>query len=224
MLLLLISDLWLLGINDIVGVDDPDVLDQIMSARRKNKEVYAWFLDNIVSFVVGCVTWKANTGSSAMSVVASVGDEAMGLLIVENSWEVWRERCNLKGMETLETLVAKKTMIVPIVEASPDATVVAAANYSRGDGRDKAHRLLVKAVPLYTNQNSGSKESGGWSRAGILRFNVLATEVAEERKTKAAEYYDVWYQARQRERFGQGRKRKRNVITDGEPVIPYVEL
>ena len=44
--------------------------------------------------IVGKKTWEDKTRDTAMSTVASVTDEAFLLLVMENSWSVWKQMAN----------------------------------------------------------------------------------------------------------------------------------
>lgn len=63
---------------------------------RKNNQAYGWFVDNALSFVVGRGVWKEKKGEELLDEWANPGDEALALVLLENSWEAWCARYNAR--------------------------------------------------------------------------------------------------------------------------------
>ena len=67
------------------------VLDEIMQMRNNVNDSYTKFCDVVLSQVVGKHDWKLNCGKKPLREYASCSDEAFGLLLLENSWTMWKE-------------------------------------------------------------------------------------------------------------------------------------
>jgi len=123
--------------------------------------------------------------------MATPSDEALGLLIMENSWEVWIEK-HLRA--------AAPTGGGGSVDPPEDNHVNATAT----DGTTTAPKVVKTK---YTMEGSGSREFKGWSDAGLQRMNQLLSEVKQDRaRDKGA--FDTKYKLAVEERK-LGRKRKR---------------
>jgi len=61
-----------------------------MLEGRKEREAYGYFCHYFLPAVVGKKKWrKAVRNGAKVSGLAMVSDEALGLLLLENSWELW---------------------------------------------------------------------------------------------------------------------------------------
>lgn len=71
---------------------------------RGNGEVFKIFCDRILPCVVGKNNWKQRCSIEKVSEIASPSDEAIALLLMENSWRRWRDLykndCRTHGVET----------------------------------------------------------------------------------------------------------------------------
>jgi hypothetical protein len=65
--------------------------EEIMKLRKNVNGAYTKFCDDVLSQVVGRQDWKQNCGKKMLREYASASDEAFGLLILENSWMMWKE-------------------------------------------------------------------------------------------------------------------------------------
>jgi len=88
-------------------------LNILMSKKRTDHDSYTWFYDNVLSFIVGRSKWKKQCQSIAGIELASPSDEALALLILENSWEFWiqkhRRAINQESDDEAETVKTKYT-------------------------------------------------------------------------------------------------------------------
>ena len=66
-------------------------LEEIMQLRKNVNGSYSKFCDVVLSQVVGRQDWKVNCRIIPLREYASASDEAFGLLLLENSWLLWRE-------------------------------------------------------------------------------------------------------------------------------------
>ena len=66
-------------------------LEEIMQLRKNVNGSYSKFCDVVLSQVTGRQDWKVNCGKMPLREYASASDEAFGLLLLENSWLLWRE-------------------------------------------------------------------------------------------------------------------------------------
>ena len=126
--------------------------------QRKNKDEindnYVYFCEKFLKHVVGVQSFnRAWKKKRLISELATPSDEALALIILENSEMRWN---------------AEFTKI------------------ERGETVDKYDKQLPK--PLYTspsnqeNQKGFTKKYGGWSEAGIERFNQLYMMVKVDRE------------------------------------------
>ena len=56
---------------------------------RNDHYHYAWFADEVLSFIVGRKVYKERCKTELMMQWATVSDEALGLVLLENSWQYW---------------------------------------------------------------------------------------------------------------------------------------
>ena len=66
-------------------------LEEIMQLRKNVNGSYSKFCDVVLSQVTGRQDWKVNWRKIPLREYASASDEAFGLLLLENSWLLWRE-------------------------------------------------------------------------------------------------------------------------------------
>ena len=59
---------------------------------RSNEKAFFQFCDHILSCVVGKKLWDKSMGVKHMSGIATTTDEAWALLVLENSWDVWKQQ------------------------------------------------------------------------------------------------------------------------------------
>lgn len=76
---------------------------------RKNKKAFEQFCENILPCVVGKKYWDKRVDSVCMSRVATDTDEAWALLVMENSWEAWKQLAGSPNGKLPEDAVRKRT-------------------------------------------------------------------------------------------------------------------
>lgn len=64
---------------------------------RLNENVFEIFCDKILRCVVGKLVWRERICHELVSVIATPSDEALALLILENSWDRWEQIYDLDG-------------------------------------------------------------------------------------------------------------------------------
>ena len=79
-------------VEDIAVRPEPEYLKTMIQEKRDKFSYYEWFYDSVLSFVVGRSFWKNNMTTTLGKDMATVSDEALGLLLLENNWEVWCAR------------------------------------------------------------------------------------------------------------------------------------
>lgn len=57
---------------------------------RENKEAYEQYCDEILPCIVGRALWDKEVCLKEIIKIASATDEAWGLLLLENSWDLWK--------------------------------------------------------------------------------------------------------------------------------------
>lgn len=168
----------------------------IVKSLRKNQALYAWFVENAVSFVVGRRGYRKQVNALVrISKVMNSGDEALALLLLENSWEHWREMYNMEFDENGCT-----------------RGVNADSPNGRLDARSKAFRDAKSESPIYTRCGGGStKKHGGWSVEGLERYNELFGLVKKSRVTDGKAFDKFW------------RKRQKRILAEGHGVAVEVD-
>ena len=78
--------------------DESDV-NELVSKKRMDKDKYKWFYTNVLSHVVGRVYWKKYEAERGGMEMATVSDEAMALLLLENGFESWMHKNLMGGSE-----------------------------------------------------------------------------------------------------------------------------
>ena len=95
------KDMWLNGVDVNVVAPSTD-LKKMMLEKRKDTEKYTWFYDNVLSCVVGKNYWRGHARMAKATVMASVSDEALALVLLENMWDCMGERVNELREEVLQ--------------------------------------------------------------------------------------------------------------------------
>jgi hypothetical protein len=147
---------------------------------RKNEEAYTVFFDHFVPCATKKTVWdlrlektQTNHGQAKINCLRSVSDEAIALLLLENSFERWLDLfTNHKG---------------PVMQ-------------QRGV---KQHEFQSDIPTLYTrggikyNKTSVTQLVKGWSAEGILHFNRLFDLVKRDR-AENPDFERCWLAARQK--------------------------
>jgi hypothetical protein len=85
-------------LKELLRGEDMPKLEEVMQMRHNVNGAYTKFCDVVLSQVVGRHDWKQNCGKKLMREYASSSDEAFGLLVLENSWAVWKEMAEKKDI------------------------------------------------------------------------------------------------------------------------------
>jgi hypothetical protein len=142
-------------VPDVLSKDKEDMWEGWLGRldlMRNDEESYMKFSEVVLSCVVGKSGWKLNCGTKKLSDFVSISDEAFGLLLMCNSWEVWRSM----GENAREGR--------PIGKAKRE-----------GDG---GQGLMTK----FTCNGAYVKKNQGWSDKGLDCFLDLVEKVEEDRK------------------------------------------
>jgi hypothetical protein len=78
----------------------PD-MDKLLQ-MRENADNYSLFYEHILPCIVGTVYWKKAIPGKLVSEVATPSDEALALLILENSWDAWNQEAACQTLQTRE--------------------------------------------------------------------------------------------------------------------------
>lgn len=76
---------------------------------RLNEEVFEVFCDEFLRCVVGKLVWRDRVCYETVSDIATPSDEALTLLILENSWDRWEQIYEMKGDYRKATIATKWT-------------------------------------------------------------------------------------------------------------------
>ena len=130
---------------------------------RSRPEAYTVFLDRFVSLVVHKHKFRAAVRqASGSEEVCTASNEAIGLLLLENSWEPWMDIVT----RTKHKQTYKKQRV----------------------GSD----WQCKKPTMYTGRNPSKEERNirqgdrGWTRSGVQRFNDLLAQVQADRQANSS--------------------------------------
>lgn len=202
---------WWKGVR--IPLPDKSSCSTLLTSKRSNLVSYFWFYDDVLSCVVGRKHWRDQSINTKGTKIATVSDEALGLLIVENCWASWCARSN--GPDGPLVLASAFTA------ASPELGDLAWENMTK-EQQDEARKTRAKEVlglAKYTTKETGKKETSGWSKEGINRFNTLCQEVVANRVADKGNF-DEYYLNNKLEAAG-GKKRKR--AADLDTVTAYLD-
>lgn len=176
--------------------------NQMVEKMREDKELYTIFYDDILCCVIGKKLWRKrlSIATETAAKVATPLDEAIALLLLENSWDVWREQFERKYSGTV---------------FSPSEIAVLNPPGKEADARTKEARVASKFVPLYSSKSAeeGRPIHDGWSAEGLNRFTQLYNMVTTNRgrfKEFDEEYLENY---KQRNAKGKRVKKKAMVLT-----------
>jgi hypothetical protein len=153
-------------------------LNLLLHDMRSDFESYAWFYNDVLSCVVGRKHWRKHCIHATGMELATVSDEALGLLLVENSWAPWCMRSN--GRDSEDVLV--ETFGGTLGEGDEDRVNLSWQTMTDKE-RKKARQVRAKYIlglTKYTTRTAGTRGTG-WSEDGIRRFNVLCDTVIKNR-------------------------------------------
>lgn len=88
--------------NNVPQENTPSL--QAFLSLRSNETAYLQFCYTILPLVLGRKVWKLFPTKTKLTKIASPTDEAWGLLVLENNWEMWEQqaRCRNKGIKWSE--------------------------------------------------------------------------------------------------------------------------
>ncbi len=118
---------------------------------RRDYDSYTLFCNEILSCLVGRYHWNQLAWQQPVSQMTTASDEAFAHLIVENSWEVWKE-----------------------LALDPDPHGCESSTHGESS-------LSTNSSPLWTGNSLAAKKYGGWNEAGKRCFNELFNLVVADR-------------------------------------------
>ena len=75
---------------------------------RENKQVMKWIVEKAIVYVVSKRIYNKMIGTKILSDWCNVGDEAMAMTMLENSWDYWCDKYARKGGEAGEGQVVHR--------------------------------------------------------------------------------------------------------------------
>jgi hypothetical protein len=160
-------------------------IEEFCKLRRakteREKRSFFWFFDLFLECVCGANTWRNVKKTTLVSgargdgncKIVTKSDEAFALLLINNYLAKWATILEAGGEKSADT--------EPAVNNNNTADADGEAN-----GRQKKRR--TKGLPgKYTEKKSGHCKYGGWSRAGMARFNQLYNLVHSNRASPQLE-------------------------------------
>lgn len=151
--------------------------------------MYTLMLRNFLPAIVGTNDWNSKSKKEVLPVFVSASDEAFCLLCLENSWDHWYDL--VEGKLHKDKFDRKNRELA-------------------AEGNDPMDAGMEARGCKYTAGGSGIKESQGWKKEGIERYNDLIDAIRTARKTdKGTAYYKKMLEAIKQEcNIKQSRKRK----------------
>ncbi len=191
-------------------------------AVRRNYEVARVFFNYFLPSVVGKATWKKEATQKRVSDIATVSDEALALLLLENSRETWLA-CYLKERK-------KKTIVL----RSGEDGGYEETGIGSHDQEEQEEGGGQESIPLrkYTANSRNARRYGGWTQEGRARFNLLCKIVAADRGVnprndtklkQSKEIEEKYLEEKSRELYG-GMKGKAATNKDDECEQIYDDL
>lgn len=174
-------------------------LDDIMKLGENANGAYGYAFLYIFPSVYGWVHHKLNWERTLQSKMFNATDEALALILLENSYEMWKSGCKSSNAPALE----------------PKYTVRFVKRRGEGsyDGDDVKDGKSA----------SRAKGYGGWSYVGIQRYMEILTAVQVDRKSKRRKDLEIIFLRKTQEARRNavaGRRQKKKVNTG---VISRVE-
>jgi hypothetical protein len=164
--------------------EDFFTIEELCKLRRatteREKRAFFWFFDSFLECVCGANTWRKAKKTTLVSEARGDGnckivtksDEAFALLLIDNYLEKW------------ETILEAE-------DESADTDLVNNNNNmadTEGEANGRQKKKRTKRLPgKYTEKKSGHCKYGGWSRAGMARFNQLYNLVHDDRASPQSE-------------------------------------
>jgi hypothetical protein len=170
------------------GVDSLPTVEQILAcATRKTEdmELFEWYWDKLLPNVVGTILFGTNvrhykTISAAMTKdcprkrVVEPSSEAFVVLLFEN--------CRSKWVNMVKYYDAN-----PSEKGKKNGTQFRKKKKRNTEGAEDDDPEGAEYATLYTDQDIGQCEFGGWSRAGLRRFTYLTKEIKASHEEMGAE-------------------------------------
>lgn len=202
-------------------------LEHLVKHKRKDYKYYSWFYRVVLPNVVGKQAWKGQRTTVVGTTIASDSDEALALLILENSWMYWIHLYNnphLKSVRGGGTQPMNDDQCEEgdaIREQSREGEAGEADDNTQSEESAKKKKEFV-VRKLYTI--SGKKEKGkgdqkGWSNEGLLRMNELLLEVQKDRKDDRNKFDIAFRTSMIRQKWGKKTDRTDVQLTETVEVI-----
>ena len=135
--------------------------------KRQKEDTFFVFAHTFLSKVVGVDFWREHYAKLPISEMATISDEVVTLLLLENYWEGW----STKNLD----------------EYKSEVTINETTNQKK-----KRKAIWGK----FTSGAWGSRRFGGWSKEGLVQFNELYSQVEEDRKKDNAAEVEEQYRLR----------------------------
>ena len=211
---------------------------RLFDKMRMSKSAYEWFYDTVLSCVVGKQYWFKHCHEADGCSMANPGDEALALLLLDNSWNLWRQRAEKiqRKREEREDGIDSSSDDDDSDENIYDAEEKQGSAAGEPDNEEKEDDDPPPAAPKrrikrrkknkpkgegrdygtrYTTAKGGARMLGGWTVEGINAFTAFRARVVADRK-QGGDKFDKWYRARKlRERKGKVLRLKGNVVDAG---------
>lgn len=139
--------------------------------------------------------------------LASVTDEALGLLILDNCWVCWCLRS--AGPDKPDVMVEALATVDPSVTTGVDWESLSKEKQILAR---KTRAKAVLGLTKYTTRAAGTKGTG-WSEEGLDKFNKLCKQVAENRASDKGRFDEYYMQHKKETVHGKPSRRAAASIT-----------
>lgn len=133
--------------------------------------------------------------------MASVTDEALGLLLLESSWAAWCTRS--AGPDKPDVLV--EALALNATDQEKGNLTWETMTDGQKNTAKKLRAKFVLGMTMYTTRTAGTKGTG-WSEDGISRFNTLYQEVVTNRKADKGVFDDYYLETKKQEKSGKNKR------------------
>ena len=182
---------------------------------RSNEELYVQVMNQFVAYVVLKLEWNERLRSplvKSMGQLATISDEALALLILENNYDRWMD------------ILKKNRWRAPQKErgaSASDKRILSHVRPKYTHGGNFYQSLEKSTVKNAEATRSAATEKKGWTDEGVKRFNELRQQVVRDRSNPTNHGFFAKLKEEFNTKPGSTRKKQRTkqvaVIADIDP-------
>lgn len=162
-------------------------LEHLIKHKRKSYKYYSWFYRVVLPNVVGKQAWKGQRTTVVGTTIASDTDEALALLILENSWMYWIHLFNNPHLKSVrgggtQPMNDDQRQDSEVNGEQDNDGAEGDDTQSKEGGKNKKEFVVRKLYTISGKKERGNGDQKGWSIEGLRRMNELVLEVQKDRK------------------------------------------